>query len=458
MKFLEKIKSKNILPFLLSLIMLINYLPLIINGGFNKNVFEVYTAGTKELAICFIIEFIILILFFIKKIKLNKLTIINFILLVLTSISLLIVQINNYKSGTYMLFDFINIGCIFANVLFLFVLMLNLHIDEKYVYTFFKGMVAIGLFACILNCIIYKEQILSLFADKAQLRNIRSFFPHRNQFAMVLYVMAILDMFLVLKYNKNILYKIILIFFLVNMLFTASRTAILATGIFAVIFFITTDRFSIITKLILTIVGIEAILAGAYFLSIKYPEKIENVKNIFIRSQDLNTFNGRTEIWDAGINLISENDNTKMFGKGRFLGIELVETKEGYSHFHSFYIETLVTGGIMELVYFLSIYLTVIVKVFLSGMEKKYKSIYISMFISFFIYCTFEPLGRFSIGSVDALCMVCFIAIPLIHANSVEKIKKYKVSRKWLLDKNNVIIENQAKEGDNENEKNEGNI
>ena len=55
MKFLEKIKSKNILPFLLSLIMLINYLPLIINGGFNKNVFEVYTAGTKELAICFII-------------------------------------------------------------------------------------------------------------------------------------------------------------------------------------------------------------------------------------------------------------------------------------------------------------------------------------------------------------------------------------------------------------------
>lgn len=455
MKILEKIKSKNILPFLLFMIVLINYLPLIKNNIVTKNSVAV---TTSQMTICFVIELIILFLFFIKKIKINKLTIINFGLLVLTTIALLIVQVNNYNSGNYKIFDFINIGCIFANILFLFIFMLNINIDEKYIYTFYKCMVFFGIAACIVNIVLYKDEILASFTDNEKFNAIKGFFAHRNQLAMFLYVTTICDMFLVLKHNKNILYKIVLVLFLANVLFTASRTALLCIGIFAVLFFITTDRFPFIVKLIIIVVGIEALLTGAYFLSIKSPEKMENMKMVFIRENTLSSFNGRTDIWKRGIDFISENNQTKLFGKGRFLGSDIFDYYEFINQFHSFYIEALVAGGIMELTFFLSLYFTVIIKVMISGMEKKYKSIYIAMFISYFVYCIFESLSRFSIGCVDTLCLIVFITIPLLHANSVERVKKYKVSKSWLLDEKNIVIESETKEVNVENEKNKGDI
>ena len=78
MKILEKIKSKNNLPLILFIILFINYIPLIKANIVTKESFGV---GTKEMAICFAIELIILFVFFIKKIKITKLTVTNFVLL-----------------------------------------------------------------------------------------------------------------------------------------------------------------------------------------------------------------------------------------------------------------------------------------------------------------------------------------------------------------------------------------
>ncbi len=445
MKILEKIKSKNNLPFILFIILFINYIPLIKLNIVTKESFGV---GTKEMAICFAIELVILFLFFIKKIKITKLTITNLILLILTTIALSIVQLNAYKSGNYDKLDIINIACIFCNILFLFVLILNLDIEEKYIYNFFRGMIIMGLFACIVNVYIYHEEILKLFEKGAKVYKIKSFFGHRNQFAIFLYTAIISNMFLILRNNKNIFYKLTLLVFLANLVFTASRTGIFCTAVFAVLFFITTDRFSIKTKIVIFIVGVDILLGVTYYINNTHPEIIENVQSVLIRSNTIKSFTGRSDLWEIGTDLISENNYTKIFGIGRFKGVEIVEETKNLTQFHSFYIEALVTGGIMELVYFILIYFIVIIKVMRSNIAKKYKSIYISMFISYFIYCSFESLSRFSIGCADTLCMIVFISIPILHAYSVKEEgeeKIYRISKKWLSDGSNVIVDNEQK-------------
>ena len=441
MKILEKIKSKNNLPLILFIILFINYIPLIKANIVTKESFGV---GTKEMAICFAIELIILFVFFIKKIKITKLTVTNFVLLILTTIALAVVQVNAYKSGNYDKLDVINITCIFCNILFLFILVLNVDIEEKYIYNFFRGMILMGLFACIVNVYIYHEEILKLFEKGAKVYKIKSFFCHRNQFAIFLYTAIISNMFLILRKNKSIFYKLTLLVFLANLVFTASRTGIFCCAIFAALFFITTDRFSIKTKIVIFIVGVDILLGATYYINNSHPEIIENVKKVLIRTDTIKSFTGRSDLWEIGTDLISENNCTKFFGIGRFKGVEIVEETKNLTQFHSFYIEALVTGGIMELVYFILIYLIVIIKVMFSNLEKKYKSIYISMFISYFIYCSFESLSRFSIGCADTLCMIVFITIPILHAYSIKEEgeeKIYRVSRKWISDGSNVVID-----------------
>lgn len=440
MKILEKIKAKNNLPIILFIILFINYIPLIKANIVTKESFGV---GTKEMAICFVIELIILFLFFIKKIKITKLSVANLFLLTLTTIILAIVQVNAYISRNYDKLDVINLICIFCNILFLFILVLNLDIEEKYIYHFFRGMIFMGLFACIVNIYIYHEEILKLFEKGAKVYKIKSFFGHRNQFAIFLYTAIISNMFLILRKNKNIFYKLTLIVFLSNLLFTSSRTGLLCTAIFAGLFFITTDRFSIKTKVVIFIVGVDILLGVTYCLNNSHPEIVENVRKVLIRTDTIKSFTGRSDLWEIGTDLISENNFTKIFGIGRFKGVEIVEETKNLTQFHSFYIEALVTGGIIEITYFIFIYVTVVIKVMTSNLQKKYKSIYISMFISYFIYCAFESLSRFSIGCADTLCMIVFITIPILHSNSIkrEEEKIYRVSRKWISDGSDLIIE-----------------
>ena len=45
------------------------------------------------------------------------------------------------------------------------------------------------------------------------------------------------------------------------------------------------------------------------------------------------------------------------------------------------------------------------------------------MYITYGIYIMFESFGRFSIGSSDTICLIFFLTIPLLHANSIKIIE-----------------------------------
>ncbi len=174
------------------------------------------------------------------------------------------------------------------------------------------------------------------------------------------------------------------------------------------------------TKIIISLIGILVLLVGAFVLFNNFPDLGEKIKTsiqkVLIREQTIKTFTGRATFWDLAINLLMSSPISMLFGVGRFAGLELIE---GYrvTQFHNFYIEALVAGGIMELLYLLFIYFTVIKNVIKSNIDKKYKILYICLYISYAIYCNFESLGRFSIGCADTMCLVFLVTIPLLHSN-----------------------------------------
>lgn len=92
-----------------------------------------------------------------------------------------------------------------------------------------------------------------------------------------------------------------------------------------------------------------------------------------------------------------------------------------YTQFHNTYIEILVSGGILELIYVLYIYFNVYKKLINSDIDKKIRNRYLCFGISYFIYMLSESLGRFSIGYADTICMICFVTIPLLYSNSLKE-------------------------------------
>ncbi len=132
----KKIRKQNKLPLILFLIVFLNYIPLFIA---NYNTKTSNGVGVKPMVLCFGIECIVLTIFLFKKIKFGKNIIIQTLLLLITTGIMLWIQIQNYKSGNYEIMDFANIICIAVNIVFLFIALLNIEVNEKNIYDFFKG-------------------------------------------------------------------------------------------------------------------------------------------------------------------------------------------------------------------------------------------------------------------------------------------------------------------------------
>ena len=55
------------------------------------------------------------------------------------------------------------------------------------------------------------------------------------------------------------------------------------------------------------------------------------------------------------------------------------------------------------------------------SLDKKYKILFICLYLSYFVYMFSESLGRFSIGGSDCLGLIFFVSIPLLFANTSDK-------------------------------------
>lgn len=437
-KLKEKITSQNLLPFLLFLIILINFIPLI---QVNIETKQSFAVEVKPMAIAMAIECVILALYYIKKIKFTKEVLINFVLLLIVTIASTIIQYIAYKNNDYEILDFANIACKFVNILLLYVLIFGLKIEEKSLNVFMNLIVIMGIVACVQNMILYYDDILihlKLVESAKAAKMCKSFFAHKNQFAMYLVTSIIAIVFLFQKKNK-ICYKLYLglafILFWFNMVLTFSRTGTAVALIFFALWFLLTNKIKFIVKILIGIVGFSCLFVGVNKLNEHNPELMDRI----LRLESVKTFTGRTVFWDLAEEELSLSDTNKFFGIGRFKAERLIE-KYNVTQFHNTYVEFLVSGGILELIYFIILYLIIIITMLRSKMNWKYKSIYLSMFISYAIYMYFESLGRFSIGCSDTLCLIFFVTIPLLHANSIVEPEDDNKDKKVRIEKRHIDI------------------
>lgn len=446
-KLKEKITSPNILPFLLFLIILINFIPLIqLNIGTKESV----AVEIKPMTIAMLLECGILVLYYFKKVKFTKNVVINLLLLLIVTLASTTIQYVAYQNSDYEILDFANIACKFINILLLYVLVFSLKIEEKSLNIFMNCIVIMGIIACVQNMILYYDDILvhlKLLEVTEKAKKCKSFFAHKNQFALYLVTAIIAIVFLFQNKNK-IWYKIYLgivfVLFWFNIILTFSRTGTAVALIFFALWFLLTNQIKFKFKILIGILGLICLFVGINKLNEYNPELLNKI----LRLNTIENFTGRTKFWYlAGEELLISNTNT-YFGIGRFKAERLIE-KYGVTQFHNTYIEFLVSGGILELAYFITLYLIIIVRMIRSKMDWKYKSIYLSMYFSFAIYMYFESVGRFSIGCSDTLCLIFFVTIPLLHLGSINEEnrlqtdnqkKKYKVVKKYKIAKNMKMI------------------
>ena len=179
-----------------------------------------------------------------------------------------------------------------------------------------------------------------------------------------------------------------------------------------------------VTVGILGIFGLLSIMGYIPIKVVNVPEGKVESQNDVISSKDIKRLSGRTTIWKAGIDILNMSPLNYIFGVGRFNSTHVLEFNDRtFTQFHNVYLDILLTGGIIELVYIVFIYFTVIKKIWKSDLNKIFKTIYLVMYLTYFGYIMLESCGRFSIGCVDTLCLIFFVTIPLLHANSQKKVE-----------------------------------
>ena len=291
---------------------------------------------------------------------------------------------------------------------------LGIKCDHNDFYKLMKYMQYLCCFVCVYNIIENYRTIIKLSSITNSYQvNFSGILANRNQFGEFLFICIIAHLY----YNTgNKVSKFDALLYLLQIfciITTMSRGAIVATIMFAMVYFLYYKK--IIVKKPIIIVSM--IIIGVFILS--NSTVLAFIKNNVIRSEHGTT--GRSTIWGIGLSVFAINFYTIFIGNGYYSGVELGKENGLYvDQFHCFYIDTLVSGGIIELIIILSIFLYAIIKVNKCS-DKNIKEVCISAYIGFFLLCFVESDSVLSIGYVDMINTIFFITIPLLIGNLSDK-------------------------------------
>lgn len=359
----------------------------------------------------FLIQILIMVRFFIKYTEKKMSKDLILMLVVLMVSQGLTVFFTNLMVIKLEYFDVINAIAMVVSFFIFMLLPSKTSIDQKGLITFFKSIVILGIVSCTYNMVINFNEMVNFNEIKsAYAVNLSSFYLNRNSFAQFMYFSIIANTFLIVLTNKKRLYVVYLIFFL-NLLTTLSRGAIASIIIFAGLYWLLKFKKNILTSLLVTVFTFFSILLSMANSNIK-----SFISTMLIREEAGST--GRSELWLEGVNLL--NQTSWFLGVGEFTSIKYLKSL-GYSNseFHSFYIETLVKGGILLIIFHGLVFFI---------MSNRYKIIlkynkpigvlYISAVVSVLFYGFIESISFFTLGYVGTLFTIFFITVPLIYSNN----------------------------------------
>lgn len=366
-------------------------------------------------AICYAL--IILIMLHAVRKEIKKVPNKKIILLITFVLLQIIVQIVNYFcQGSIQFLDIVNILSVTINIFIFIICVSYSNVEKEDIQEFMKKMVLLGLVACLYNIIINGMQMLNIAKlTNSYIANFSSFFPNRNQFGSFIVTILLANLYIKQENKKNF-YKLAEIIFIINLVLTMSRTAIIGMIFMYIIKFcldyfyikkISKNRFIFITFMIMILIVVMIFV----FTSERY---IKLIDKLFIRSENIQTGYGRTTVWKNGIDMILNGNY--LLGLGRFNAVNLNKTvyNSHLEYFHSIYIETFVTYGIVGIIFLFLLFKYIIKRISKSSLDRVYKNIFITYVGVFMIISIFETTTRFSIGYADIMNMIWFITVPII--------------------------------------------
>lgn len=182
--------------------------------------------------------------------------------------------------------------------------------------------------------------------------SLSSFFVSNHEYAMYL-VFGIIACVLCYQkssrsHTKKIFYLFALSIFIINLVFTFSRTAQIA----CIAFFVVIALLSGKRKLMIGILLTAGILLLLYF---SLPELKGFIDRVVIRA-DINA--GREFLFNQGIEIFKEGSTLqKVLGHGYVNAQEIINSRTGHSSLHNAFIQVLVTNGVCGLILLLSAFI-----------------------------------------------------------------------------------------------------
>lgn len=231
----------------------------------------------------------------------------------------------------------------------------------------------------------------------------RSFFANRNQFGSFLFI-SLIAHFLYLQGRKlNLRHALFLLLQVLSLVMTLSRGALVACVVLLGIMLL----LHIQAKPLVVVIAFITILLGSWILIAR--------GNGFGIIDDALRFeaglSGRDTIWQIGYD--TWRASNPFLGVGSFRGVELAQARSmTHSEFHSFFIETLVGGGLFELALVLCI-LVVAARRAMSH-RNEYAKVFIAGFAGLLPLSVVESISFFTIGFVGTIYTLTFITLPML--------------------------------------------
>lgn len=270
---------------------------------------------------------------------------------------------------------------------------------------FFKFFIVFVVFACLYNFIINLNKFSSILSFNNKYLGFSSFFNHRNGFGQLLFF-GIVSNVIILSQVKERKYYISLIFMLVNLILTFSRTSILSTFIFFFIYF-SLNMFSKKENksTFIAIICIACLIVGTVII-LNNNKLIQFIDYYIFRAED--GLSGRDTVWKLVLPKIEGRKLLTGYGLGS--SSKILETY-GLTNSHNSIIEILLTGGIPFLIFYIVISINIFKNVN-NFYDKKQKKIYKSFLIGIIVYIMFEKVLLFSTGYAAIMFTIFLIIIP----------------------------------------------
>lgn len=318
------------------------------------------------------------------------------------------------QSSTFMIFP--------IAIIFLFIIMLGkAEVDEVEIKKFFNLLVLFSIYACLVNMVVNSVAISAITAEtKPYQFAFSSFFNNRNTFAYYLFISGACNIYL-LYIDKKLIYKLSFSIIMINLLFTLSRSSILAFVIFIAAFTLLTGDRKLLAKIIL-------LISTLIIIFISVPTLSNLASNNILRADS--GLSGRSQVYLYAKEYIYNSDFSHLiFGSGQQEPYTGLEEKTGLTSFHNTYLTVVITGGLTLFLFFWSGVIFSFSKILIIYRSNRILgSFFGAILLCYLIYSMSESLTLFMPSVSDFIATVLVIILPLYLSNQYRTIRDHSVT------------------------------